>query len=610
MHSGVKRCPQMAQEDPLYDFPEPAPSSNIKRNVPQRAQGSLKSVSVLDRLLLTVPVWLQLSVNPATALHILQKEPPGAFLVRNSRTSRKNVLCVRLTDDSVPSFVQQFGIREQHSTFCLESSAISFPDLPRLIAFYCVSRDVLPFSLELPQAIAKATSHKQLESISHMGIEFWSSQLNYRGPRESPKAKAHHKTDPGATDISPQTPAAQLPSTAASDSLPQPSPANQIHQPPQSHAAAGQSTTSPTAFQKLCPITTRSPRELDCGSGALCFVNPLFIQPQSVLHRRQLFKRSLKVRVSTETTSSLSPPLAPPPPPPLMPKTRGKCKGKLRLEAQHPQRPAQGQTSAQPGAHSTIGSAEQIQGDQAQPREGPPGSPGPGGQEEDRTKVQVPVAVGPIPAGPEARDVDDAEARDVDDAEARDVDDAGARVECLQDESDYMEPSHVQRRASSPASPHLSHTPSPRESPSPFLKVSLSPHNSPSLSPYQSPSPSPMLPFSLTPFASPGISPTVEDPYHVPCSTPLRPGHKNIAEGGQELGDWEEKEDEEEDERSKDEGEEAMGLLLEQLYASSLNAPACCSSLSSSEGEEEDSLSPSPLPQLGVCPLASSSTLP
>lgn len=31
-------------------------------------------------------------------------------------------------------------------------------------------RDVLPFTLELPEAIAKASSQKQLESISHMGV--------------------------------------------------------------------------------------------------------------------------------------------------------------------------------------------------------------------------------------------------------------------------------------------------------------------------------------------------------------------------------------------------------------------------------------------------------
>uniref|UniRef100_A0A8C6LBI3 SH2 domain-containing protein n=1 Tax=Nothobranchius furzeri TaxID=105023 RepID=A0A8C6LBI3_NOTFU len=103
------------QEEPLYDFPEPIQPSQRKL-LCQRGRGSLRSISVLDRLLLTVPVWLQLSINPATALHILQREPPGTFLVRKSRTSKRNVLCVRLADDSVPSFVQQFGIREEQSS--------------------------------------------------------------------------------------------------------------------------------------------------------------------------------------------------------------------------------------------------------------------------------------------------------------------------------------------------------------------------------------------------------------------------------------------------------------------------------------------------------------
>ncbi|KAJ8266169.1 hypothetical protein GJAV_G00126730 [Gymnothorax javanicus] len=283
-------------EDPVYDFPEPAPP--LQRAAPQR--GSLKSISVLDRLLLTHPVWLQLSINSATALHILQREPPGNFLVRKSTTTQKKVLCVRLTDDSVPSFVKQFIIREQDSTFSLESSAISFPDLCRLIAFYCVSRDVLPFPLELPEAIAKAASHKQLESISHMGVEFWSSQLNFRGPRNGPPA-------------------------VDETSLPSPTPQD----------CATPQEENPTLFQEFCPIQTRSPRELDCGAGqgALCFINPMFLHEpgRAALYRRHQFKRSLKVRVSTESSSPLSPPAAPPPPPPLLAKgsrkKAGKCAG-------------------------------------------------------------------------------------------------------------------------------------------------------------------------------------------------------------------------------------------------------------------------------------------
>ncbi|XP_066575013.1 ras and Rab interactor 2 [Amia ocellicauda] len=270
------------QEDPVYDFPEPQ-----QREEPRPAlRGSLKSISVLDRLLLTHPVWLQLSINSATALHILQREPPGTFLVRKSTTSQKKVLCMRLEDDSMPSFVKQFIIRAEDSTFSLESSAISFPDLCRLIAFYCVSRDVLPFPLQLPEAIAKATSHKQLESISHMGVEFWSSPLNFRGPRNGPPPP----------DPSPPTP---------------------------EDCTTPQET--PSLFQEFCPIRTRSPLELDCGAGqgALCFINPLFLQEQpsrGALHKRHQFKRSLKVRVSTETSSPLSPPAAPPPPPPLLDK--------------------------------------------------------------------------------------------------------------------------------------------------------------------------------------------------------------------------------------------------------------------------------------------------
>ncbi|KAL0993928.1 hypothetical protein UPYG_G00115660 [Umbra pygmaea] len=286
---GILRCVSQMQDEPVYDFPEPVGEPVGERQAcPQR--GSLKNISVLDRLLLTHSVWLQLSINSATALHILQREPPGTFLVRKSNTSQKKVLCVRLTDDSIPSFVKQFVIREVDSTFSLERAALSFPDLCRLIAFYCVSRDVLPFPLQLPVAIVKASSHKQLESISHMGVEFWSSPLNFRGPCTGPQ--------PANTPLSPAPEDCDTPEE------------------------------SPTLFQEFCHIQTRSPGELNCGAagqGALCFINPLFLQLQpDGLHRRQQFKRSLKVRVSTENSSPLSPPVAPPPPPPLLAKS--KCK--------------------------------------------------------------------------------------------------------------------------------------------------------------------------------------------------------------------------------------------------------------------------------------------
>nr|XP_015816810.2 ras and Rab interactor 1-like [Nothobranchius furzeri]XP_015816811.2 ras and Rab interactor 1-like [Nothobranchius furzeri] len=456
------------QEEPLYDFPEPIQPSQRKL-LCQRGRGSLRSISVLDRLLLTVPVWLQLSINPATALHILQREPPGTFLVRKSRTSKRNVLCVRLADDSVPSFVQQFGIREEQSTLSLETSAISFPDLPRLLSFYCVSRDVLTSPLELPEAIAKASSHKELESISHMGVEFWSSHLNVRGPRVVPKPRIEEKKPDAAASAPPDTPL---------ESAPHPDSESQPTEVPESNSISKETGPRPTLFHEFCPIRTRSPRELDCGSGqgALCFINPLFLQTQTSLSRRRMFKHSLKVRVSTETSTLLSPPLAPPPPPPLIAKTKRKCKGpkqgpcgvKADQTADDSQPPTQTQEtqSAPPASLETqLESQEEMQRSQIK----------------DDTSSQLPVITEPVL-------------------------------------DEYMTPQPINSHS---LSPYQSPVVSPRAAPL-FPKVypSHSPHESPSaspsLSPYQSPSLSPRIPAYLSPNYSPSISPSPS-----PSSSPL-----------------------------------------------------------------------------------------
>ncbi|XP_054907589.1 ras and Rab interactor 1-like [Poeciliopsis prolifica] len=456
------------QEEPLYDFPEPTQHSKHKLLGVQRGRGSLRSISVLDRLLLTVPVWLQLSINPANALHILQREPPGTFLVRKSRTSQKNVLCVRLADDSVPSFVQEFGIREEQSTLSLESSAISFPDLPRLISFYCVSRDVLPFPLELPEAIAKASSHKELESISHMGIEFWRSHLNVRGPRDPPKLRKEENPD-----VATSGPPVLLQTSCAAepDCVLQLDVGNRLSAA-EPHSNGTKSDSNPTLFQEFCPITTRSPRELNCGSGqgVLCFINPLFLQSQNAFSRRRMFKRSLKIRVSTETSSSLSPPLAPPPPPPLMPKTKARCKdlkgGGIKSKG------GTLQVEQPPSVDLYVWPEIQEEG-QAESEMG-----------HTEADIKQEMALAQLPA----------------------------IMEHLLD--DYMQPCSAVSTHTPSLSPYQSPSVSPRAPPL-FPKAChsrsprYSPSSSPSFSPYQSPSISPKVPLSLSPYDSPSTSPSL-----------------------------------------------------------------------------------------------------
>ncbi|XP_034033981.1 ras and Rab interactor 2-like [Thalassophryne amazonica] len=566
------------QEEPLYDFPEPTQPSENRFLGHQRGHGSLKSISILDRLLLTVPVWFQLSVNAATALHILQREPPGTFLVRKSRTSQRNVLCVRLVDNSVPCFVQQFCIREENSTLCLETSVISFPDLPRLISFYCVSRDVLPFPLELPEAIARATSQKELESISHMGIEFWSSHLNVRGPREMPKAQKDSKWE-NPVALASLSPAPTTTSAMPPDLLSQSKPDDQLTTTLQSDSVGEELKSSPTLLDEFCPIRTRSPRELDCGSGlgALCFINPLFLHSQNPLSRRQLFKRSVKIRVSTEPPTLLSPPLEPPPPPPLMPKTKSRCKAKKHVQPSQGPEQIHSQNSADTSqstptytgaqdklTHSGTGTQDAHSQDQV---------PLPSQNFDFHSEVQEPMHQGAdgghawLPTA--------------------------TVIEPLTDDLDYMQPSSMIAFPHSPmhllpsvclAAP-LSHSPgaSPSlslyQSPSPvpfFLSPYDSPSTSPAISPYQSPSPSPKAAFSLPPLPSPSFSQVSEEAYHTPA-TPSRL-KQQIKEGDvEEVAEDVRKEIEEE---QNNEGEESLCL---EIVAASLNDTSECSSSSSLE---------------------------
>ncbi|KAL4697115.1 hypothetical protein H8959_002813 [Pygathrix nigripes] len=240
-------------QDPLYDVPN---ASGGQAGGPQQPG---RIVSLRERLLLTRPVWLQLQANAAAALHVLRTEPPGTFLVRKSNTRQCQALCMRLPEASGPSFVSSHYILESPGGVSLEGSELMFPDLVQLICAYCHTRDILLLPLQLPRAIHRAATHKELEAISHLGIEFWSSSLNIKAQR-----------GPAGGPVLPQ-------------------------------------------------LKARSPQELDQGTGAaLCFFNPLFPGDLGPT-KREKFKRSFKVRVSTETSSPLSPPAVPPPPVPVLP---------------------------------------------------------------------------------------------------------------------------------------------------------------------------------------------------------------------------------------------------------------------------------------------------
>ncbi|KAJ0004892.1 hypothetical protein NQD34_011106 [Periophthalmus magnuspinnatus] len=239
--------------------------------------GSLhRKITVLDRLIRTHSVWLQLGLNQQGALRILKNQPPGTFLVRRSSSQQRKVLCVRMDSDSDP--VQDFAVKENQYSFSLEGSGLSFADLFRLVAFCCISRDVLPFTLKLPEPIASAQTSADLDQISKQGPGFWGAQSVF-------KRKSF--------------------SFSAPDRPP----------PPTNRISSTFSTISTISSPQIHPkIKTRTPSELECcqSNGALCFINPLFIK----VHQEDSDLSSKMEKITQDSTNSQRSPPPPRPPPP------------------------------------------------------------------------------------------------------------------------------------------------------------------------------------------------------------------------------------------------------------------------------------------------------
>ncbi|XP_023587516.1 ras and Rab interactor 3 [Trichechus manatus latirostris] len=168
-----------------------------------------RGISVLEKLVRTCPVWLQLNMGREEAAGILQREATGMFLVRKDGSLKHLVLCVHFpSQNKGSSEVLEYTIKEEKLILYLEGSVLVFEDIFRLIAFYCVSRDLLPFTLRLPQAILEARSFTDLETISNLGLGFWDSAMNPRRAAWSPAEPPGDPAPGGAPSASSLRPTA------------------------------------------------------------------------------------------------------------------------------------------------------------------------------------------------------------------------------------------------------------------------------------------------------------------------------------------------------------------------------------------------------------------
>ncbi|XP_039545166.1 ras and Rab interactor 2 isoform X2 [Pimephales promelas] len=202
----------------------------------------------------------------------------SVFLVWRSSVLQKKVLSFH-TDGTSDSSVIHIPVKESHysiSAFSLEGSGISFADLFHLVAFYCISRDILPSTLKLPEEIHSAETLSELHEVAQQGAAFWESSASKQAPKSSlvleRRTISLHRNFSLIED--------------------------------QTCTRTG-NLNVPLPLTDTCPNAPEGKRS--CSNSALSFINPVFVKTQ----------QDLTGNVATKDTTAenrKSPPPRPPPP--------------------------------------------------------------------------------------------------------------------------------------------------------------------------------------------------------------------------------------------------------------------------------------------------------
>ncbi|CAG9767018.1 unnamed protein product [Ceutorhynchus assimilis] len=139
----------------------------------EEGYGATCDISLMERLVLSHPIWFLPGIQRAGAFHLLQGKEEGCFVVRKSSQSDTMALSVRLPPDKGP-YIEHYLIHSSEGRLGLETSENRFVDMAALIAHYASCCDELPVQLILPKSIRDSKSRQQLSSLALLGQEFWS----------------------------------------------------------------------------------------------------------------------------------------------------------------------------------------------------------------------------------------------------------------------------------------------------------------------------------------------------------------------------------------------------------------------------------------------------
>ncbi|XP_060062844.1 uncharacterized protein LOC132543369 [Ylistrum balloti] len=143
-----------------------------------------RSISFVERLTKTFAIWYLPDVGRSGAIHLLKDRDPGNFILRKSSQPETLALSVQFPDKGVPN-VDHYLIMSMEDGLQLQGSHHHFCNVPNLLAFYHQNMEELPHVLTLPPTIMRARTLQELNSLSYLGQDFWTSYRFDKGSNAS-----------------------------------------------------------------------------------------------------------------------------------------------------------------------------------------------------------------------------------------------------------------------------------------------------------------------------------------------------------------------------------------------------------------------------------------
>ncbi|XP_038071680.1 uncharacterized protein LOC119740437 isoform X2 [Patiria miniata] len=130
-------------------------------------------LSLLTRLVHTKPIWFLPNTQRAAAIHYLQGQPVGTFVVCQARDKDNLVLTMKHPGKGTGLYIEKLPVLISNNGVKLSNATEEFSTIEDLIVHHLYHEGTLPCKLALPPDIMAAGNIRALQSLALFEEEFW-----------------------------------------------------------------------------------------------------------------------------------------------------------------------------------------------------------------------------------------------------------------------------------------------------------------------------------------------------------------------------------------------------------------------------------------------------